>query len=529
MKKSILLAVIAFCVGATPIVALAGPDDIYNCNTSGQATTGAGSTRPLGGPYVPVADYAVELNTGLLVYKECVLREIVTAKRKAALAALDTEVLKQFNSYPSREMGKEDVFLNDRTVNRYLRNDSLSNFNDTIEGKVKNWIGQAYNYARDPRLGFECKYTGDLNQVYSGTPSGNYWDAFDAVTDNPACSVFSASVLAYNAIEQQSAYELYKQHERLNWGQGITDVFHYDEDGFHVTDTPGAIVLANGIQSVQSGYVQAREADDIGEMTEGLYAGISNQVLTGGTLGSGSGGTAGSTGGLSAITQAISGALSYMEQVKQSAGGSLVTQTGNFTLDLLRNAIAQETAYKKVITDTIALFTVNSTALRTQEAQCYTDIANAVCQAGTINDTSCTATAGGTLTFIKETKFSQKVIEDNFRASALATTQKLGPADTNITAITLIRDALIANPTAAQQTIAQAALNAITLHNASNESTTYESFRQMLPRIVENAVKKWKEDPDPVKGWCNLSETAAPAVKEEWTACWSGAACPQAL
>jgi hypothetical protein len=130
---------------------------------------------------------------------------------------------------------------------------------------------------------------------------------------------------------------------------------------------------------------------------------------------------------------------------------------------------------------------------------------------------------------LDRSKFSQKVIEDNFRASALATTQKLGPADTNITAITLIRDALIANPTAAQQTIAQAALNAITLHNASNESTTYESFRQMLPRIVENAVKKWKEDPDPVKGWCNLSETAAPAVKEEWTACWSGAACPQAL
>ena len=529
--KKLSLIVITLALGFLPFTATAqsrNGDDIYNCNTNGQATTGAGSTRPLGGPYVPVADYAVELNTGLLVYKECVLREIVTAKRKAALAALDTELLKQFNGYPSREMGKEDVLLNDRTVNRYLRNDSLSNFNDTIEGKVKNWIGQAYNYARDPRLAFECKYTGDLNQVYSGTPTGNYWDAFDAVTDNPACSVFSASVLAYNAIEQQSAYELYKQHERLSWGQGVYDVFHYDEYGFRITDTPGAVVLANGIMSVQSGYEQAKNADDLGEMTDGLYAGVSNQVLTGGSLGSGVGGTAGTMGGLSAITQALSGALSYMEQVKQVAGGALVQQTGNFTLDLLDQALRAETAYKTVLTEEATLYTTTAGRLRTLETSCYADITNALCEASSINDTSCTASSGGgTLTFIKEPKFSQKAIADNFNAQALLIADpKIRDANTNITAINTIKAALLANPTAAQQTLAQAALTALRLHSESQERQTLTLERQRMDAVLTNAEKNWKEDPSAQKGWCNVTNQA---VKDQWTACWTGSACPTAI
>ncbi|MBP9757939.1 MAG: hypothetical protein KBD06_05030 [Candidatus Pacebacteria bacterium] len=519
MKKSALIATIVFCLCATPFIASSAADDIFNCNTNGQATTGAGSTKPLGGPYVPVADYAVELNTGLLVYKECVLRELVTAKRKAALAALDVEILKQFNGYPSREIGKEDVFLSDRTFNRYLKNDSLNNFSDEIEGKVKNAVGQAYDYARDPRKSFQCKYTGDLNKIYEGDPDGNFWDAFDAVTDNPACSVYSASMLAYNAIEQQSAYELYKQHERLDWGQGTFDVFHYDENGFRITDTQGAIVLANGIMSVQSGYEQAKNADDLGEMTDGLYTGVSNQVLTGGT-GTGS-------GGLSAITQALSGALSYMQQVAQNAGGTLVQQTGNFTLDLLNQALAAENAYRKIVTDEIALFTATIGTLREMEIACYTDIANAVCEAGSINATSCTAASGGgTLTFIRETKFSQKAIQDNISTIAASMDPKLRTVDTNILVINGIKTALLATPTSAQQTIAQAGLNAIVRSNATTEASNYQNYQTLMAAVLSNTEKKWKDDPNEVTEWC---DTTNEAMKTKWKECWSGGSCPAAL
>lgn len=536
MRRSTLIFVILFCIGATPVVAFsATADDVFNCNTNGQATTGAGSTKPLGGPYVPVADYAVELNSGLLVYKECVLRELVDAKRKAALAAIDEDTIRRFNGYPSREMGKEDVFLNDRTINRYLKNDSLSGFSDAIEGKVKNAIGQAYDYARDPRKSFVCKYTGDLEKVYSGTPDGNYWDAFDAVTDNPACSVFSASILGYNALEEQSAYELYKQHQRLNWGQGTYDVYHYDDNGFRITDTQGAIVLANGVQSIQSGYVQAQQADDLGEMTEGLYAGVSNEVLHSGTPGTGTGGntgpgTGGGIGGLSAISQALTGALSYMQQVAQNAGGTLVQQTGNFTLDLIARALAAEQAYKSVVQTMVTLFTTTSGQLRTMEATCYTDIANAVCTAGSITATGCTASTGGaTLTFVKPTIYSQKAINDNVRQAALSTGPKLSSADTNILAITAIRTALLANPTAAQQTIAQAGLNALILHTDTGpETTNLQSYTTLMAAVLTNTEKKWKEDPNAQIGWCNVS---AQPVKDEWIACWSGTdtACPPAL
>ena len=104
--------------------------------------------------------------------------------------------------------------------------------------------------------------------------------------------------------------------------------------------------------------------------------------------------------------------------------------------------------------------------------------------------------------------------------------RKLSDADTNILVINGIKTALLANPTAAQQTIAQAGLNALTLPSASSETTNYTSYQRMMAAILENAEKKWKEDPNEVTEWC---DTTNEAMKTKWKECWTGGSCPAAL
>src|SRR3989338_4504606 len=60
---------------------------IFDCNLNGAYAMSVGSMAATGGVYVPVADATVELNTGILVYKECILREIIVRQREAATAA----------------------------------------------------------------------------------------------------------------------------------------------------------------------------------------------------------------------------------------------------------------------------------------------------------------------------------------------------------------------------------------------------------------------------------------------------------
>ena len=59
---------------------------IFDCNLNGAYAMSVGAMGATGGVYVPVADATVELNTGILVYKECVLREVIIREREAATA-----------------------------------------------------------------------------------------------------------------------------------------------------------------------------------------------------------------------------------------------------------------------------------------------------------------------------------------------------------------------------------------------------------------------------------------------------------
>src|SRR3990167_9643499 len=50
---------------------------IFGCSQTGSYSMSVGTLGAMGGAFVPVNDAAVTLNTGYLVFKECVLRGIV--------------------------------------------------------------------------------------------------------------------------------------------------------------------------------------------------------------------------------------------------------------------------------------------------------------------------------------------------------------------------------------------------------------------------------------------------------------------
>ncbi|HEY4488462.1 MAG TPA: hypothetical protein VJB97_03010, partial [Candidatus Paceibacterota bacterium] len=49
-------------------------DGVFGCSLNGSYSMSVGTMSAMGGAYVPVNDASVTLNTGYLVYKECILR-----------------------------------------------------------------------------------------------------------------------------------------------------------------------------------------------------------------------------------------------------------------------------------------------------------------------------------------------------------------------------------------------------------------------------------------------------------------------
>src|SRR3954465_12778069 len=89
MRKFILLLVAILIT--VPVFAAAqefSRQGIFGCGRNAAALSGSvGAFSATGGVYVPVADYTVELNTGTLVYLECVLRGIVDRESESANSA----------------------------------------------------------------------------------------------------------------------------------------------------------------------------------------------------------------------------------------------------------------------------------------------------------------------------------------------------------------------------------------------------------------------------------------------------------
>src|SRR3984957_17985532 len=124
-----------------------GFNGIFSCNQNGAYAMSVGALGATGGVYVPVADASVELNTGTLVYKECVLRGVVDAQRMAATAGFaqqGTNAVLTGNNGAAlfmQQQSQKNLQVGIAALQAFLQN-GLSSLDPNIQTVIKNGIAQ---------------------------------------------------------------------------------------------------------------------------------------------------------------------------------------------------------------------------------------------------------------------------------------------------------------------------------------------------------------------------------------------------
>jgi hypothetical protein len=190
----------------------------------------------------------------------------------------------------------------------------------------------------------------------------------------------------------------------------------------------------------------------------------------------------------------------------------------------MQEGIGRENSYRSVYSQISAYLIQKADQFRAEEKQCFVDIKSALCEEGSITETSCTASGGGTLNFSGTTGFADKAIAGgNIPSLRTEVTARQNSAQTNIAQIGALIADVAANPSPANQAAKLAVYYALPPHSTGDIQTaqsTQTSVSTTLNTYAEDTIQtKWKESTDPAIGWCNVSNQT---VKDRWKACWSG-------
>src|SRR3989344_5488715 len=266
------------CTGNSAAPATVG-SGIFSCSAPG--ATSIASTVAIGGTYVPVFDSAVALNTGVLTYKECFLREVVNKQKQAATLAMinkNYELIstgRDGNPAWVLKYGTELNKVREKAFVEAFQSELLSKLNPAFQNSVKTALVRNYQMTTQaPQNSLACPYEGDLKAVLSGETS-DVWGGLSAMI-NPACSPYSAYVLSQSHLDSNVAAAESEWLNRLDWNNGIYD----SRDAYGNVVVPGIFLNAIGTQSITSGFRQLENVDDIGEMIGPLFAGIGTKFLS---------------------------------------------------------------------------------------------------------------------------------------------------------------------------------------------------------------------------------------------------------
>ncbi|HTR18540.1 MAG TPA: hypothetical protein VMH91_00985 [Candidatus Paceibacterota bacterium] len=526
--------------GAVTIGVPQGFGGVFSCNQNGANAMSVGALGATGGVYVPVADATVELNTGTLVYKECVLREVVDAQRMAATAGFTQQATNQIqtgrNGAPlyTQKPNQEKVSADDQIVQDDLQNNgTLNTVTPAFKAKVAQAIAQGYVRAtRQSNSQFTCTIPDDVTTVLNGQAANALGDL--AALQNPACNPYGATILANDEVMGDIAAGNVLIDQELLWGNGYYPV---TTGGLNPLTqqivTPSSNVYGSYSQVLGSAFNQLQNANDIGQMVGALFAGISTQVLSG------------TGGGLTGLTQPIGTQPSYLQQAVNQASQNLQQQVSNAALANLNAALQVEQSYFNIMSSIAGTLTGAISQLRGAENTCYQQIAQALCPSGVSASGTCTDTNGAQLRVATSTQFSQPVISSQIAALASTTAQNLVVSQQ---ALTLINQLIhnVSGTSADSQAVAIQQLNVLIanneLHTPANLTTAQtqqQSVQNAMTTLVQNTPELWAgSDPlnssstnipwngsvgatlnasSPGVGWCNFqNQTTLSAWEQKW-------------
>ncbi len=495
---------------------------IFGCSRNAAALNGSvGSFSATGGVYVPVADYTVELNTGTLVYQQCVLRGIVDRESESANAASIKQRItfitigRDGNAMFESDRRQETLDESDRVL--LIAAQNVQKMNDSVTkatgGALVQSLARSYTSDRKPLQALACPYQVNLPDCWSGANDGDQCRA--ALADsrcNPMNAYFYRKEYAYTqiAIAQQNRQDC------LNWGRGFYCVDKIDSNGTRVTQTPSSIVEEEAVQALTSGFRRVENADDVDKMISALYAGLGDQAI------SGSGGL------LTGLTTNIGNRASYISQMVSESAAGLRSAAGNAALQILAAARQIETQYNQAVSGIANILTNTIGQLRSVENQCYTLIAynttaKHVCVAAPTGNT-CTGVSGAQIRIATSTQFSQPIIDaqitpvatqvvQNVQKSTVALRQidQLIAGVTNTTSLDAQRLALVQ----LDQLVSQGRLHVQADVTAAQQQQS--AVAEAMSTLVEQTKTLWADNTDPTKGWCNVNNQA---VIDMWDQRW---------
>lgn len=526
---------------------------IFACNQNGAYSMSVGALGATGGVYVPVADATVELNTGTLVYKECVLREVINREREAATAGLGKKAVTAIqtgrNGNPQYSVNQRQEFLtevSDPEFLRTLQDGTLKNLNPALQTPVTHAMVRYYEKkTRSPGASLKCPYTGDLKAYQNGQTPFTIADFLAASSPqcDPVIALFLAQDIADARIAQCESY----RRDQLNWGRGVYPKIDDPNNPCSAKVlTPASVVQASFQNIIDSPVRQLESANDIGQMINALYAGMTTQIIS-------------DNQGLAGLTQSVGGQPRYIDRVVQEAAQGLRDAATNVAIQNLQSAQQVEALYFQTVNAMGTALTTAIGQLRSAEKQCWELIIyqndgkpeRHACIGPLGADKTCTAYVGGCTTdpetrvqtcptgpvlqVSTSTAFSQSVITRSIAPLATATVARINASQNALSLIGRLIDGVTGSSLNAQR-LAIVQLNSLVAQKLLHIQPDLDGPNGVIKQLdnvqtailgseglVVKTIKDWADFEVlsvPItggRGWCNVNKTA---VINAWKACW---------
>lgn len=499
-------------------------EGIFGCSYNGAYAMSVGSFSAQAGAYVPVADATVELNSGILVYQQCVLREVIDRMRESVTSALVKQNVAalltgrngsaMFVQQPSSEAVSQA--MNPAVLN-WLQKGGLNGVTDPqTRSLMVSAIATGYKAALSPDDLLGCPVTTN--------------DALLKIA-TPGCTPLSTYWLAQtraNEVASAAANDLMIQ---WNWGRGFYPQQTTDANGNPLTTAPSTLVDTIANQTVTSGFDQLQNANDIGQMIGALFAGLGTQVLS-------------SSNGLTGLAQSSTGNPSYLDQLAAESSAGLRDAAVNAAITQLSASQQVEQQYFQILSSIAQTLTQTIGQIRAQENTCWNLIIQKVCATPVTADKTCTAPVpactqtegstcptGVTLHVATSTAYSQAVIDAQIAPLATSTAAQLVSSQNALTQINQLVQGVTNTTSLDAQRIALQQLDTMIanhqLHSQPDVTTVsnqQQSVQAAMATLVQNVAQTWgngtpntSNPGDPNSGWCNV---ANPSTVQMWIQLW---------
>ena len=497
-------------------------DGIFGCLGQGARVANVGTLSAIGGIYVPVNDAAVTLNTGFLVYKECILDGVSRKIAESGTAELGRQNLSaimtgrngnaQFVRNVSEELQRQGTIIVVDSLGEGNIGVLCPAFKTAVRGaKARNYV-VAQNR---PNTAFAC--------TLPTAGQDSFWNTLAALRE-PQNNPYGAYLILDAQINRTLATNEYNQRERWMINNGFYDAVDNPDNplGAQIL-TPGFIIAQSLQQIVGSGFRQLESANEIDQVVANLWGGLTTQLIS-------------DTRGLVGLSQSVNGQPSYLDRMVAQTSANVRQQAANAALGVIGAARQIEAGYRQAKEGIATALSNAIVQLRSAEAQCWNLIIPAVqaraaqgtqtCTPGPFGGQPICTTTGGNvqLNIATSTQFSQQIIDSQIAPLATTTVRDIRASDAAIALLNQLIASVTNSASASNQQQALLRLDTMvanrqlhTATDASNAATQRDGVVTAVGTLVTDTIKAWGDSTDPNVGWCNVNN---PAVIERWFNEW---------